>query len=172
MHFLWNRHKHSNRAMGTPVSNSSRQIVHSASSTQSFSVAAYVYIPVRRGTTGTGVPSTTGLGLPYWLWVRMQLLICASRRTSKSGSDWDGNSRWHTGHSSSSAICGVGGNARCCLDDDASPKMLCLLRYAADCAATAAIKRSRDVWYDRLVRLAFGGSVDVLWPWRFCLILC
>lgn len=39
MQAWWNLHKHSSLAMGTPASNSSRQMVHSAESTQSFSVA-------------------------------------------------------------------------------------------------------------------------------------
>lgn len=72
--------------MGTPTSNSSRQIVHSAESTQSFSVAVYGNMPVRRG--GTGGSGASPLLLlatappPYVLCAVMHVLMCASRRAS------------------------------------------------------------------------------------------
>jgi hypothetical protein len=123
IHLRWKRHRHSSRAIGTPTSNSSRQMVHSAESTQSFSVARYGNIPVLLGGTGgevappgaapcAPVEADPGGGvplLPYILWAVMQMVIWASRRASKLGSERCGSSRWHTGHSSSSAICGGGG---------------------------------------------------------------
>jgi len=104
--------------MGTPTSNSSRQIVHSAESTQSFSVATYGNIPVLLGGGGggggdapsplLGLAAPAGGVLPYPLRVAMQMVMWASRRASKLGRVRSGSSRWQTGHSSSSAICGRG----------------------------------------------------------------
>lgn len=122
MHCRWNRQRHSSLAMGTPTSNSSRQIVHSAESTQSFSVATYGNIPVLLGAAG-GDPSSPApadpdpVGVPlYLLCAVMQMVMCASRRASELGRVRSGSSRWQTGHSSSSAIwCrgwGIGGRLR------------------------------------------------------------
>lgn len=90
--------------MGIPTVNSSKQIVHSASSMQSFSVAAYVYMPVRLGGGGGVLPSAATRGLPYVLCDWMQAVMCDSRRASKLGSSREGSSRWQMGHSSSSGI--------------------------------------------------------------------
>lgn len=89
MQSKWNRQRHSSRAMRTSFSNSSRQMVHSALSMQSFSEASYGNIPVLRGRLG---PSPVGVP-PYVLCEVMQVLICASLCASKLGRWRGGSSR-------------------------------------------------------------------------------
>jgi hypothetical protein len=74
-------------------------------------------MPVRRG-AGGAPPSPRGV--PYVLWFWMHDVMCDSRRASKLGRLCEGSSRWQIGHSSSSAIWGVGGNALCLEDDSPS----------------------------------------------------
>ena len=115
--------------------------MHSAESTQSFSVAIYGNMPVRLGAgggkggrsrllgsvlpPGSAVDGVVGAPL-YALWDVMHELMCDSRRVSKLGRVRGGSSLWQTGHSSSSGIrfggcvgcdssdrwCGSGGNRR------------------------------------------------------------
>lgn len=133
MQVLWNLQRHSSRAMPTPTANSSKHIVHSASSMQSFSVATYLYIPVIRaggaGPAGSFLPDAGTRGLPYVLWLCMHALMCASRAASTLERSRDGNSRWQIGHSSSSAICGVGGSMRFREDEAALVNELCRAGY-------------------------------------------
>lgn len=60
--------------MRTSLTNSSKQIVHSALSMQSFSEASYGNMPVLRGRL---VPSPVGVP-PYVLCEVMHVLMCAS----------------------------------------------------------------------------------------------
>ena len=79
-------------------------------------------MPVRRGGGGGSFPTIGPRGLPYVLCDCIQVVICVSRSDSKLACSRDGSSRWHIGHSSSSAIWGVGGRRRCRDDDAALPR--------------------------------------------------